>query len=87
VNNPWIAGSFYLSVAVLVIFAFAVLSNVVSAWVLPPVLSAAILLVVTVGILQLRNDDRMEGDTFRELVLDVLHSLPVIGRRVGHVSE
>jgi hypothetical protein len=81
INSPWITGSFYL-IAVCVVMAFlGVLSNKVPALALPLVLIAGPLIVIVVGILQLRNDERLKDSTFKELLLAVIKSLPLLRGR------
>src|SRR6478672_7292482 len=67
--NPWLSGSFYLVAAVLLLSALGVLARQVSSLALPVILLAGILLVIAVGLLQLRSDDRLREATFARLVL------------------
>lgn len=80
-NNPWLSGSFYMVLMVVVLVGLAALSNMV-AWVLVPlVVIGGFVIIVAVGLLQLKNDDRIDQKTFRILVIETLSRLPLIGWR------
>ena len=77
-NNPWISGSFYLFVAVVVIAGLAVISKTVSWLVLPIILIGGILVIALIGILQLRNDDQITDKTFFSLLVETYKRLPLL---------
>lgn len=79
-NNPWISGSFYLVAVLVVLVGIAVAGHYLSIFALPAVLIGGLLLVITVGILQLRNDDRLAEKRFGELIAQVLKRLPLLSR-------
>lgn len=79
-NNPWISGSFYLLLAVVVIAGLAVLSNIVHWALLPIIIIGGILLIMIVGILQLKNDDRISDKSFQSLVIETYKRLPLLNR-------
>ena len=78
-NNPWISGSFYLSATIVVMTGLAVLSKTVHWTVFPVTIIAGILIVGLVGVLQLRNDDRISDKSFASLLIEIYKRLPLIG--------
>lgn len=79
-NNPWISGSFYLTATVVVVSALGVLSSTVAWYLLPIVLIAGILIVGLVGILQLKNDDRISDKSFTALIKETYRRLPLLNQ-------
>jgi hypothetical protein len=79
-NNPWLSGSFYLIASIIVISILGVLSNTVAWYLLPIVLIAGILIVGLVGILQLRNDDRISDKSFTSLIKETYRRLPLLNQ-------
>lgn len=77
-NNPWISGSFYLFVAVVVIAGLAVISQTVNWVVLPIILIGGILVIALIGILQLRNDDQITDKSFLSLIVETYKRLPLL---------
>lgn len=77
-NNPWISGSFYLFVAVVVIAGLAVISQTVNWKVLPIILIGGILVISLIGILQLRNDDQITDKSFLSLIVETYKRLPLL---------
>jgi hypothetical protein len=77
-NNPWFSGSFYIVMAIIIFTGLAVLSNYVH-WVLfPIIIIGGILIIFSVGTLQLKNDDRITDKSFRTLVIEICKRLPLI---------
>ena len=77
-NNPWISGSFYLFMFVIIFALLAVLSNTVSWYLLPIVIIGGILIVGVIGALQLRNDTRLKDETFLQLMVETYKRLPLL---------
>lgn len=77
-NNPWISGSFYLFVCIVVITGIAVLSKLVHWSLLPIILIGGILLIVLIGVLQLRNDDRISDKSFVSLIRETFNRMPLL---------
>jgi hypothetical protein len=77
-NNPWISGSFYLTVAIIVITGLAVLSNSVHWALLPIIIIGGVLLIVIVGSFQLKNDDKITDKTFGSLITETFKRLPLL---------
>ena len=79
-NNPWLSGSFYLIAVIVILSGLGVLSNTVVWYLFPIVLIAGILIVGLVGILQLRNDDRMSDKSFASLLKETYRRLPLLSQ-------
>lgn len=75
-RTPWASGSFYLVALVAAIFALLVVGRALPLWALPIVAMAAVLIVATIGALQLRQDERLSERNFLKLMLTVLARLP-----------
>lgn len=79
-NNPWVSGSFYLIVVIIVLSGLGVLSKTVVWYLFPIVLIAGILIVGLVGILQLKNDDRISDTSFASLIKETYRRLPLLNQ-------
>ena len=77
-NNPWIAGSFYLTTTVTLVILLAIISNLIPWWALPIVIIGGILLIIIVGILQLKNDGKVSEMAFLEIVKETFKQLPLL---------
>lgn len=77
-SNPWVSGSFYLTVAVVALVLLGVLANTVPLWALPAIIVAGVLLVCVVGGLQLRNDGRLSESNFLKLMGLTFRGLPLV---------
>jgi GTPase SAR1 and related small G proteins len=80
VKSAWANGSFYLFAFAVVIAGLGVLARSVPVYVLPMVLIAGILFVPIIGALQLRQDDRLDGKSFMELMRLTIGQLPLLGK-------
>lgn len=80
-NNPWISGSFYLTVAIITITGLAVLSNSVHWTLFPIIIIGGIFLIGMIGVLQLKNDDKIADKSFVSLVLETFKRLPLISQK------
>ncbi len=80
-RSPWVSGSFYLTVLIVVIVALVVAARLLPIYVLPIVLVGGILAVSIIGALQLRQDDRLNEDNFLKLMALSLRYLPLIKGR------
>jgi hypothetical protein len=81
INNPWISGSFYLILAIIIIIGLAVLSHLVHWTLFPIIIIAGILFIGLVGILQLKNDDKISDKSFVSLIVETYKRLPLIGNK------
>lgn len=79
-NNPWISGSFYLFVAIIIIVLIAILSQNISWYILPIIIIGGILIIGIVGALQLKNDDKLSDKSFVELMTETFKSLPLLNK-------
>jgi hypothetical protein len=79
-NNPWISGSFYLFLAAVVIAGLAVASNSVNWILLPVIVIGGILIIGMVGILQLRNDEKIKDKSFVKLISETYKRLPLLNK-------
>jgi hypothetical protein len=77
-RNPWISGSFYLAVAMVMMIVVAVIGKIVPIYVLAIVVIAGLLMVILVGGFQLRQDDRFSEANFLTLMQETLKRLPLI---------
>jgi internalin A len=80
VNNPWIAGSFYLFTAVVLIFLLMVAGKVLSPWWLPVLILGGLLLITVIGALQLKNDERIKEQSFLKLMKLTFQQIPFLGK-------
>jgi hypothetical protein len=87
-RTPWASGSFYLVALVVAIFALLAVGRALPLWALPIVAAAAVLIVATIGALQLRHDERLSERNFLKLMLTVLARLPSLLRsRKSHTDD
>lgn len=77
-NNPWISGSFYLVLAVVLLAVLATIAKLIHWALLPIIFIGGILLVISIGVLQLRNDDRISDKSFSSLLKQVINQLPLL---------
>ena len=77
-NNPWISGTFYLLVAVVILTALAVISTLIPWQILPIILISCILIIGVIGALQLRNDELIDEKNFMKLMVETYKRLPLI---------
>lgn len=80
IKSAWANGSFYLFAFAVVIIGLGVLARSVPVYVFPTILIAGILFVPLIGILQLRQDDQLEGKSFTQLMRMIFNQLPLLGR-------
>jgi len=85
-RNPWISGSFYLFVAIVVIALLAVVARLLPIYALAIVLVGGILALSIIGAFQLRQDDRLSEENFLKLMALSLRYLPLIKGR-GEKSD
>jgi hypothetical protein len=85
--NPWITGSFYLAVLLLLIGVLLVGGRLVSAWVLPGVTIAGLFGLMIVGAYQLRHDDKLSERGFLRLMTTTITKLPTLLTRLPRSKE
>ena len=81
-NNPWISGSFYLFVAIIVIVGLTVLLNYVHWIIFPFIVIAGILLLGIIGAFQLKNDNKIKDETFIKLIIETYKRLPLLRKKI-----
>jgi Flp pilus assembly protein TadB len=79
-RTPWASGSFYLVVLVVAVLVLLLVGRALPLWALPITAVAAVLIVVIVGALQLRQDERLSERNFLRLMAAVLARLPSLLR-------
>lgn len=78
--NPWVSGSFYLFAMVVLLGCLTATAKILNSWILPLIFLGVLLLVITVGVLQLRNDDKIQDKTFLTLMKLVFQKMPLLGK-------
>jgi hypothetical protein len=78
--NPWQAGSFYLISFLAVVVSLFLVSRGLSFWMVPVIVTGAILALTVIGALTLRNNGNLSDKSFLELMRMSLASLPILGR-------
>jgi Flp pilus assembly protein TadB len=79
-QSPWVSGAFYLFAFVVVMAVLAALANFVELYVLPVVIVSGVLLVLLVGVLQLKHDNHLSDASFTQSLKLIVEQLPLIGR-------
>lgn len=77
-SNPWLSGSFYLVLAAITLTGLGILSNTVHWSLLPIIIIGGILIIGLIGVLQLRNDDKLKDESFVTLVTETFKRLPLL---------
>ena len=81
-TNPWISGSFYLVAMVVTLATVAIIGGTLPWYSIPVVFLAGLLIFITVGVLQLRNDETLKDQSFVELIKEVLKRTPLLRKFV-----
>lgn len=76
--NPWVSGSFYLAVTVVLLTLLLVISTTVPWWAFPLVVLGGLIGVTVVGAFQLRHDSALSEEGFLSLMLATLRQLPLL---------
>jgi Flp pilus assembly protein TadB len=79
-RTPWAAGSFYLVVLVVTVLLLLLAGRALPLWALPIIAVAAVLIVLIIGALQLRHDERLSERNFLKLMAAVSARLPALLR-------
>ena len=80
-RSPWVAGSFYLTVAIVAVAVLLATARLISAVLLPIVIVGAVVLLCVIGALQLRHDAKLSEKSFLSLMSLALAQLRFFGRR------
>jgi hypothetical protein len=76
--NPWISGSFYLVVFLIVVAALAVIGHMIPIIALPVIIAGGILALSVIGAFQMRHDEKLSQENFLKLMALSLKYLPWI---------
>lgn len=79
-NNPWISGSFYLVSAIVLLSLLAGIVNVIPLWTFPIIILGGLIILVIIGLLQLKNDDRISDKSFTSLIKETFKQLPLLNK-------
>ena len=85
-SSPWSSGLFYLIGAVVLLTLIAVIATRLPWYVLPVVIIGSLLVLVVVGALQLRQDQRLSQKNFLTLMIESFKRLPLL-RAGGPAQE
>jgi hypothetical protein len=80
-NNPWVLGSFYLFVVVVVGASLLATAKILPLIALPIIVIGSIVALSIIGALQLRNDGRLRDEPFLKLMALSFKYLPLPRRR------
>ncbi|MCR8560854.1 hypothetical protein KXD93_24565 [Mucilaginibacter sp. BJC16-A38] len=86
-NNPWLSGSFYLFVLIVVIITIAVIAKFLPWYSLPIIVIGSILIIGVIGALQLRNDGELSEDNFIKLMVASYKRLPLLRQKSNQKKE
>lgn len=78
-SNPWLSGSFYLFAVVVLLLVLAAINVYMSWYTLIPILIACVLMIVVIGVLQLRNDKNLSEANFVRLIVEAFKRLSLFG--------
>jgi Flp pilus assembly protein TadB len=85
--SPWLSGSFYLVVFLMVFALVSVAGHWLPIYALPLVLIGGILALSIIGAFQLRQDERLSEDNFVKLMALSFKYLPWLRRREKNEQE
>ncbi len=86
-RSPWMSGSFYLIVFIVIIAALSVAGRLLPLYALPIVLMGGILALSTIGAFQLRQDERLSEENFLKLMALSFKYLPWLKRKDAKSNE
>ncbi|MCP4373784.1 MAG: hypothetical protein GY797_37640 [Deltaproteobacteria bacterium] len=69
-NNPWVSGSFYIFVFVIVMGTFGIMGNYVAWYILPIAFIAGLIAIPIVGVLQSLNDGTLSEKGFLTVIIE-----------------
>jgi len=86
-KNPWVSGSFYLIVFIVVIVALSVVAHILPISVLPVVIIGGLIALAAIGGLQLRQDDKLSEENFLKLMILTFKYLPWLWGKDANSSK
>lgn len=76
-QSPWLSGSFYVTLFLVVISALLAVTRILPIWAIPVVMVGGLLGASILGAFQLRHDDKLTERGFLRLMLVAVRTLPV----------
>jgi hypothetical protein len=76
-QSPWVSGSFYVALFLVVISALLVVARILPVWAVPVIMVDGLLGVSILGAFQLRHDEKLTERGFLRLMLVAVRTLPV----------
>ncbi|HAM97033.1 MAG TPA: hypothetical protein DCQ26_00325 [Marinilabiliales bacterium] len=77
-NNPWISGSFYMTLFILIISLLTVSAKILPFYVFPITLIGTMLLFSIIGAFQLKNDGKHIDKNFLKLMFIAFRYIPFL---------
>jgi Flp pilus assembly protein TadB len=78
--GPWRSGLFYLVAALVMVGVVAIVAAVLPVWTLPLIVTGAVVLLLIVSALQLRQDEKLGEQNFLQLIALALRQLRLFER-------
>lgn len=75
-QSPWVSGSFYATLFLIVISALLVTARVLPLWAIPVIMVCGLLGTSILGAFQLRHDEKLTERGFLRLMLVAVRALP-----------
>jgi hypothetical protein len=85
--SPWVSGSFYLIVFLVVIAALSVVGHLIPLIGLPVIIAGGILALSVIGAFQMRQDEKLSQENFLKLMALSLKYLPWFKRQEGNPKK
>lgn len=79
--SPWVSGSFYLVVFIVIIVALSIVGHLLPIGTLPIVVIGGLIALSVIGALQLRQDEKLSEENFLKLMALSFKYLPWIRSR------
>lgn len=67
-QSPWLSGSFYLVLFIVVISSLAIIGKILPPYYLPIVITGAILLLAVISAFQMSNDGKLEDKDLKDII-------------------
>ena len=80
-KTPWVTGSFYLVLVIVVISALTIVGKLLPLYALPIIIIGCLLFLSIIGALQLRNDDKLCEKNFVQLMMLSFKYIPFLTKK------
>ena len=80
-RSPWVSGSFYLALFVIIISTIIVIAKILPFYYLPIIIVGTMLLFSVVGAFQLRSDENLTQKNFLELMGLAFKNIPFLFKK------